>query len=121
MRLNGVERVDHHEGSGSLGRTLAGHDDVDTRSHTLGQAGGPLVMKREDDVRPALQVEPHILGQVQPGGVLGPHVQHLLLGEAVRSVLVFGMRNWVFSTNPNILGSNTCSQILYFIHLLPHR
>jgi hypothetical protein len=106
MRRDGVKGVDHHEDAGSLGRTFLGHDDVDSGRHTFGQVRRALVVQREDEVGPALEVEPDPFGQVQPGCVLGPDVEHLLVGEAVGAVLVFVGRHGFLAAGPHVVSSN---------------
>jgi hypothetical protein len=46
-----------------------------------------------------------------PGSVLGPHVEHLLVGEAIRAVLVLVGRHRLVATGPDGISSNTCSRI----------
>ncbi len=106
MRRDGVKGVDHHEDAGSLDRTFLGHDDVDSGRYTFGQVRRTLVVQREDEVGPALEVEPDPFGQVQPGRVLCPDVEHLLIGEAVGAVLVFVGRHRLLAAGPHVVSSN---------------
>jgi hypothetical protein len=58
LRRDLIEGVDHHEDSGLLVRLLVGHDDVDSGRHALRKVGEAFVMKGEDNVGAAFQMEP---------------------------------------------------------------